>query len=262
MEFLLVAFAAFVVAGLTLYSGFGLGTLMLPIFSLLFPVEAAVAATAMVHGANNLFKLAMVGRHANWKVYVRFGLPAALAAVLGALALAWTAGFSELAHYQLGDHLAVITPVKLLLGVLIFGFAMFELLPSFKALQFDRKYLPLGGLLSGFFGGLSGHQGALRSAFLAKTGIGTQAFVGTNAAIGATVDLSRLITYAMVFFVIGKSSPLGAEQGPLIATGIVAAFGGVLIGKRFLHKVTMSAIQSVTGYALLGIALALAAGLI
>ena len=29
-------------------------------------------------------------------------------------------------------------------------------------LEFDRRYLPLGGLLSGFFGGLSGHQGALR----------------------------------------------------------------------------------------------------
>ena len=49
---LAVALAALFAAGLTLYSGFGLGTLLLPVFALFYPVEVAVAATAMVHGAN------------------------------------------------------------------------------------------------------------------------------------------------------------------------------------------------------------------
>ena len=39
---LAVALAALFAAGLTLYSGFGLGTLLLPVFALFYPVEVAV----------------------------------------------------------------------------------------------------------------------------------------------------------------------------------------------------------------------------
>jgi len=59
--------------------------------------------------------------------------------------------------------------MKATIAVLLLFFAIFELLPRFKHFSFDRKYLPLGGILSGFFGGLSGNQGALRSAFLVKS---------------------------------------------------------------------------------------------
>jgi len=40
-----------------LLSGFGLGTLLLPVFALFFPLPVAIAATALVHLANNFFKL-------------------------------------------------------------------------------------------------------------------------------------------------------------------------------------------------------------
>ena len=64
-SFLIVGITAFLAAGLTMYSGFGLGTLMLPVFALFFPAEVAVVATAMVHGANNVFKVSLLGRHAD-----------------------------------------------------------------------------------------------------------------------------------------------------------------------------------------------------
>ena len=57
MEYLVIAVAALVVSMMTFFSGFGLGTLLLPVFALFFPVEIAVATTALVHLANNLFKL-------------------------------------------------------------------------------------------------------------------------------------------------------------------------------------------------------------
>jgi acyl-CoA reductase-like NAD-dependent aldehyde dehydrogenase len=41
-------------------------------------------------------------------------------------------------------------------------------------------YLPVGGLLSGFFGGLSGHQGALRSVFLLRAGLTKESFIATG----------------------------------------------------------------------------------
>lgn len=262
MSLLVVAAAALAASALTLYSGFGLGTLLMPVFALFFPVEAAVAATAVVHAANNIFKIAVVGRHADRSLVLGFGVPAILAAFAGAALLGYVSGFGRLAGYSIGPITAVITPVKLVMAMLIFAFALFELLPALRNVRIDRKYLFLGGMLSGFFGGLSGHQGALRSAFLVKTGVSTEAFVGTSAVIGFLVDMARIATYAVLFFPAEAAGPIGPGQWPLILTGILAACAGVLIGRRFLHKVTMTAVQALTGVLLLAIALALGAGIV
>ena len=189
-EYLIVSVAALVAAGLTLYSGFGLGTLLLPVFALFFPAEMAVVATALVHGANNVFKVLLLGRRADAEVVLKFGLPAIVAAILGAMTLGLIAQSGSSMGIEVNDTVvAEITPVKFLIGLLMIGFALFELVPHFRSLQFERRLLPLGGLLSGFFGGLSGHQGALRSAFLAKSGLSTGQFVGSNAVIGFLLTL-------------------------------------------------------------------------
>ncbi|MDZ7761544.1 MAG: TSUP family transporter [Desulfovermiculus sp.] len=262
MEFILIPLASLLVSTLTLYSGFGLGTMLLPVFALFFPIQVAVAATAIVHGANNTFKIALVGRHADPELILRFGLPALGAAFLGAAALGLVAHFQAVATYSIGPHTAVITPVKLVMGLLMLFFAFFELLPRLRRISFDRRYLFIGGLLSGFFGGFSGHQGALRSAFLAKVGITPEAFVGTNAAIGFMVDAARIATYAFLFFAAGAANPVDSGQWPLIVAAIVSAFAGVLVGKRYLHKVTMKTVQTLTGILLTGIALLLGLGIV
>jgi uncharacterized membrane protein YfcA len=262
LNFFTVAAAAFFAAGLTMYSGFGLGTLMLPVFALFFPVEMAVVATALVHGANNVFKVSLLGKHADREVVLKFGLTAILAAIAGALALGWFSQLAATITVVVNEETVFeITPAKGVIGVLMIGFALFELLPRFRSLQFDRRYLPLGGLLSGFFGGLSGHQGALRSAFLAKAGLTAERFVGSNAVIGFLVDLTRISVYLALFRAAGGSA---AEFGgwPLVITGSLAAFGGVLIGKRYLHKVTMRSIQTLVGILLFGVGLALVTGLV
>lgn len=260
--YLAVSLAAFFAAGLTLYSGFGLGTLLLPVFALFFPVEVAVVATAMVHGANNVFKVSLLGRYADREVVLKFGLPAIAAAILGATVLAWIAQSGSGVNIEAGeDTLFEITPVKLVIGLLMIGFALFELLPRLRSLEFDRRYLSLGGVLSGFFGGLSGHQGALRSAFLAKSGLTTECFVGSNAVIGLLVDLTRIAVYVALFTAAGGH--LSDFVGwPLVMTGAVSAFCGVLLGKRFLHKVKMTSIQTLVGLLLFGVGLALVTGVL
>ncbi len=262
MSYIVICLSAVLVSALTLFSGFGLGTLLLPAFALFFPVEVAVAATAVVHGANNVFKIGLVGKHAEKALVLRFGVPAIIAAFAGAAALGYVSHFGEIARYSLGSREAVITPVKLTMGLLMLVFALFELLPRLRQLKFKRKHLFIGGILSGFFGGFSGHQGALRAAFLAKVGISTEAFVGTNAVIGFMVDMARIVTYTAMFLAAGTTSPIGPDQWPLIIAGIISAFAGVVIGKRFMHKITMKTVQKVTGAFLLGIAFLLAAGMI
>jgi len=77
VAFAVVGIAAFAVSALTLFSGFGLGTLWMPVFALFFPVPVAVASTALVHAANNAFKVALPGRLAPREVVMRFGQPVA-----------------------------------------------------------------------------------------------------------------------------------------------------------------------------------------
>ena len=139
MQYTLVARVALFVLALTLFSGFGIGTLLMPAFTLFLPVPVAVAATAVVHLANNLFKLALVGRKADWTVVVRFALPAAAGAIVGAMLLGLLADVPPLLSYSLGGETRVVTPVKLTVAVLMMGFALFELLPRFRRLSFDRR---------------------------------------------------------------------------------------------------------------------------
>lgn len=257
-----VALAAFFAAGLTMYSGFGLGTLLLPVFALFFPAEMAVVATAMVHGANNVFKVSLLGRYADRQVVLKFGVPAIGSAIIGALLLGWLAQSGSSLTIAVNDAaFSNITPVKSLIGLLMIGFALFELLPRFRRIEFERRYLPLGGMLSGFFGGLSGHQGALRSAFLAKAGLNSEAYVGTNAAIGFLVDLTRIGVYAALFSAAGRQAS-DFEGWPLVFTGAVSAFCGVLLARRFLQKVTMAGIQVLVGVLLFGVGLALVTGVL
>jgi uncharacterized membrane protein YfcA len=259
---IVVAVCAFLTALLTLYSGFGLGTLLLPVFALFFPVETAVAATAVVHGANNVFKMAAAGRHADKALVLGFGLPAVLAAFAGAALLGQAAGLPELARYTVLGKEAVVTPVKLVMAVLMAFFALFELLPGLRELRVPRRHLVTGGLLSGFFGGLSGHQGALRATFLTKTGVSTEVFVGTNAAIGFLVDMARLLVYALTFGFTEAGARVPEGAWGLVATGVVGAFLGVVTGRRRLKSVTMKTVQGITGVMLLGIALVLGLGLL
>jgi uncharacterized membrane protein YfcA len=262
MSYLLVCGVALVAAALTLFSGFGLGTLLLPAFALFFPLEVAVAATALVHLANNLFKLVLVGRAASWGVVVRFGIPAAAGALIGAWALAALSGQPPLVRWSLGARQFEITPIKLVLGVLIAIFALLEVSKRAEALRFGRRWLPVGGAVSGFFGGLSGHQGALRSMFLIRLGLSKQAFIGTGVVAAVMVDAARLAVYGASFFArdLGILRERGGEGLVLAATA--SAWLGSFLGARLMPAVTLRALQRIVAAMLLLVAGLLAAGLV
>ncbi|MHB8259583.1 MAG: hypothetical protein ACYDCN_05425 [Bacteroidia bacterium] len=61
MELVIISTVALVASLLTFFSGFGLGTILTPVFVLFFPVEVAIALTGIVHLLNNFFKIALVG---------------------------------------------------------------------------------------------------------------------------------------------------------------------------------------------------------
>ena len=261
MDYIIVSLAALLVSCLTLFSGFGLGTLLMPVFAILFPVPVAVAATAIVHLANNLFKVGLVGRHANRQMVLRFAVPAALSAFLGAALLGLFAGFPVLASYSLGGEVRQVTAVKLLIGVLIVLFSLFDLVPRLSALSFGGRHLVMGGVLSGFFGGLSGNQGALRSAFLLKAGMSKEEFIGTGVVCAVIVDVARLLVYGAVFYQ-GELAVIGPGMTGLVATAAMAAFTGAFIGVRLVRKVTLHLIRLAVGAMMLALGTGISAGLV
>lgn len=260
MDYAIVCLVSLLVSGLTLFSGFGLGTLLLPAFAFFFPVEVAIAATAIVHLANNLFKLVLVGKMASWKVTIIFTLPAVLASVFGAMLLVKLGKVSPLASYTLFGRELWIEPVKLTIGAVIVFFALFDLVPGWSRLNVSSRYLPIGGALSGFFGGLSGMQGALRSLFLVRAGLTKEQFIGTGVVSAVIIDVSRLLIYGTAL-VWGRLATL-AQAGitGLVVAGTAAALVGTLLGSRLVQKVTLDIVQRIVGALLLIVGVSLAAG--
>lgn len=256
MTFVIVA-TAFFASLLTLFSGFGLGTLLMPVVAIFFPVAVAVALTAFIHLLNNLFKLAVLWRMVDWPVTFRFGVPAMIATIPGAWLLVRLSDFPEIHSYMLMDAQATITPVKLTVGILLVLFASAEWFSWGKGLNIAGRWLPAGGVLSGFFGGLSGHQGAFRSAFLIRARLDKNAFVATNAMIASLVDMARLAVYGLNIDLL-----MGHVDTALLIAATAAAFAGVLAGRVGLKKVTIGFIQKLVAVMLYVLGALLVAGVI
>jgi len=257
IELICVGIAAFFASLLTFYSGFGLGTLLTPVFIFFFPIDAAIALTGIVHLSNNLFKLLLVGKKTDITVFLNFGIPAIFAALLGALALTSMSALPPVYSYNLASSHFEVTPLKLLIAFIMAAFALAEMLPAFKQVQFGKDKLVFGGILSGFFGGLAGVQGALRGMFLIKLGLPKEVYIATGVSIACAVDFARLGIYAARIRDVNI-----AENSAALAAAVTAALAGALLGNRLLKKVTLAAMQNLVAAMLFCIALALALGLI
>jgi len=257
MEYIIICIVSLIASGLTLFSGFGLGTILVPVFVLFFPIDLAIALTAIVHFLNNIFKLVLLGKNADKKIVIRFGIPSIAAAFIGATVLLLITDMQPLFQYSISNKIFMVMPVKLIIGILLLFFAMFDIVPRFASLQFDKRYLPLGGILSGFFGGLSGNQGALRSAFLIRANLTKEAFIASGVVIACLIDISRLLVYSQHIISFGDKF-----NYTLIIAASLSAFTGAFVGNRFLKKITIVTIQYIVAVMLLVFAVLLMIGII
>jgi uncharacterized membrane protein YfcA len=249
VEYVLIPAVGFVVSALTFFSGFGLGTLLLPAFVVFFPAEVAVGLTAVVHALNNAFKFLIVRGAIDTGVVLRFGVPAMLASYLGATLLASLAHTQTAVQYRIFSLAFTTSRMNLVMALLIIFFATFEIMPGLRHLSVSRKYLPVGGLLSGFFGGLSGHQGAFRGIFLLRSGLSNYSYIATSIAIALLVDIIRLGVYGMTL-----SHNALRENLALLLTVLAAAFAGAYLGNRLAGATTFRAIQVIISVLLFVIA--------
>ena len=257
MEFFIISFTALLASLLTFFSGFGLGTLLTPVFILFFSAEVAIVLTGIVHFLNNIFKFGLTYRNIDKNILLRFGLASVPSALLGAWLLFYAVKLPDMFSYSINKKEFTVVPVKLIIASLILIFALMESVPSFKNMKANKNRLIAGGLISGFFGGLSGHQGALRTVFLAKEDLNKESFIATGICIACFVDLTRLPVY---FINISRTN--FSENIPILSCAVVSAFAGAYFGNRLLKKTTLGAVQKIVTAALVLLALALGSGIV
>ena len=257
MEFVIICITAFGASLLTFFSGFGLGTILTPVMIIFFPPHEAIALTGIVHLLNNVFKLVLVGKQTNKQVAGRFGIPAIIGSFIGAYSLVFLSQNLFHFEYQWMGKTMEVTFIKLLVATMMILFALFEIIPWLKSLEFSNKYISIGGFISGFFGGLSGNQGALRSAFLLRYGLSKEVYIATGVVIACMIDVTRLSIYFSA-----NASYNYWQNDKLLALAALSAFAGAYLGNKLLKKVTLSFIQTLASIMIITLALLLAIGVI
>ena len=215
----------------------------------------AVAAVAPVHLFHNLGKFLLLRSHVDRRILVQFGLPALGAAAVGAWGLVRLTDLPELGTWALFGKTFALCPLKLVIGLSLAVFSGWELLGGGGGI----RGVPLwtGGLASGLLGGLTGHQGAIRSAFFLGKDLPKETFIATAAAVACAVDITRIAVYVQLFRSLGGSIPW-----PVVGAGIAGAAVGLWVGRIGLRKAPAAIFRRIIGIALMVFGLGLALGVI
>lgn len=190
-------------------------------------------------------------------VVVHFGFPAFLAAMGGAGLLAWLSDVTLEVRYQLFGLTLIMTPIKTVVAVVLGALLFLEFSNTSSGGTFKQISLPIGGVISGFFGKLSGHQGAFRSACLVQSGIAKEQFLGTNVVIACLVDLSRLALYGTM-----DIATIWIDQPLVMAEVLFPALAGTFIAGRYLHAIAMPTIRRMIAVLLIVVAVGLGTGVL
>jgi uncharacterized membrane protein YfcA len=209
-----------VIAGATAgVAGFGIGSLLTPLFALRFGTKLAVAIVSIPHLIATAYRFVTVREHVDRAVLIRFGILSAIGGLVGAILNARVDG----------PAITMVFAVLLLFAGLsgVTGFA--------ERMRFGRKTAWIAGALSGLFGGMVGNQGGIRSAALLGFDIPKESFVATATAIALVVDGARM----PVYLVTQHSALAHAWVEILVATigGIVGTMWGVRLLRRIPERI-------------------------
>ena len=217
MELTLIVFsllATLLAAALTVPAGFGLATMITPVVFLWLEPHEAVAVVAIVHGSHNAWKLKVLRESVDYTAVRRFGWAMVAGALIGAAL----------------NTVVNAEPLLLLVGIALVVLPLLSVTERWTKFRLPDAEDRIGGFGSGFFGGLTGHQGALRAMFLQKRLPDKSEYAATAALLALVVDITRIPVYVAL----GGWQILDA--GFLIVGLVIAAILGVQLGKLWLKK--------------------------
>jgi uncharacterized protein len=216
--FALALFSVAILSGATAtIVGFGIGSLLTPLLAMEIGLGPAVAAVALPHAIATAIRCWRLRAEVNARVLRSFGLVSAVGGLAGALAYA-----------QLGNQTLTLALGGLLLLTAIAG------LTGLVARWHPRgNGVWLLGLTSGFFGGIAGNQGGLRSGAMLVFSLAPREFIATATATGLLVDMARMPVY---FWRAGNelwAMPHLVEWLLLTIAGVTI---GTIVGERILFR--------------------------
>ncbi len=222
MTFEIVVFLVAVLAGgLAALSGFGIGSLLTPLLALQMDTKLAVAVVSIPHLVATAARFLSLKGHLDRRVFWNFGLLSAAGGLAGAL----------LNAYAPGRSLTIVFACLLL-------FAGVSGLTSLAdRMRFGRRAAWIAGASSGFFGGLVGNQGGIRSAALLGFSIPKEAYVATATAVALLVDGARM----PVYFATQWSGI--TSKWLLMAIAIIGVLAGNFGGVRLLRRMSERAFR-------------------
>ena len=207
-------FATFFAAALTVPAGFGLATMITPIVFLWLEPHEAVAVVGIVHGSHNAWKLKVLRSSVDYSAVRRYGWAMVVGALLGAAL----------------NTAVEADPLLLIVGVALVVLPLLSISERWTNVRLPDAEDRIGGFGSGFFGGLTGHQGALRAMFLQKRLPNKTEYAATAAVLALVVDVTRVPVY------VALEGWQILDAGWLILGLVLAAILGVHLGKRWLKK--------------------------
>ena len=218
---ILAIIASFTAAALTVPAGFGLSTMLTPVVLMLMSPHEAVAVVAVVHGAHNAGKSWSLWENIDFQAFKRYGIWLILGAVMGAIL----------------QNQVPQKPLLGIIGVFLIILPLLTLSKAWKNYRIPEENDRIGGFGSGFMGGLSGHQGALRAMFLTNKLPDKMAYAATASIFALCVDLSRIPVY--LFF---RSENITSNIELTFAL-VIAALIGVRVGKKWLKSMKSESIR-------------------
>jgi uncharacterized membrane protein YfcA len=211
--FLLAVFVVATLSGATAaIAGFGIGSLLTPLFATQFGMTTAIAAVAVPHALATTVRCWRLRKDVDWGILKTFGVLSAAGALSGALLYT---RFSNRA-------------LTFVLGLLLVATAIAGLTNWMRRWHASRRGAGILGFTSGVFGGVAGNQGGLRAAALLAFPLAPIAFVATSTAAGLLVDAGRMPIYLW---------RAGATLLPFVLPIAVACVGvlvGTILGERVL----------------------------
>jgi len=212
---LLMAAASILAGAIASVAGFGIGSVLTPVFALRVDMPLAVAAVSIPHIAATALRLWLMRGHIDGRIVRTFGIMSAAGGLIGALL------------QQVVQQRGLVVVFG---GLLMFaGFS--GLTGLSERMRFGRTTAWIAGLLSGVFGGLVGNQGGIRSAALLSFDVPPTRFVASATAAALMVDLARLPVY-----IVTEADRLSGI-GPLIAIAVIGAIAGTIGGERVLRRI-------------------------
>jgi uncharacterized protein len=211
--FIVAIFLAAILSGATAsVVGFGIGSLLTPLLAVSFGASTAVAAVTIPHALATIVRGWRLRAHIDRDVLVRFGLLSAAGALIGALV-----------YTSIGP-----TALTRILGGLLSLTAISQLTGWASRWHPQGVLVAIFGVLSGFFGGVAGNQGGLRTAALLAFRLSPIRLVATATATGVLVDLARTPVY------LWHSGPELMTLWKPIGVAAIGVLAGTIMGERIL----------------------------